>query len=367
MSGVEHDDPSSSDPPEGPRSYLYCGDEEWWVMNYPFLLSQGYKLRRRYEPNWVPSWWKPEDNTEEHEDELQTHWRTPALDAIRVSTGEKVVLKRVLTRGGKDDVELRIATRLSNPRLRSDPHNHTIPILEVIELPDERWSLLVMPYCRRFDDPPFHCPAEFVEAMQQYLEGLQFMHDHNICHLDISPKNMMMDETLVVPAGSHFMMPRTHSGFPKLFRSNNRCAVGPVNYYYIDFGLSLYFPNGQATALTSDGLRNFEMIPEMSGTKPYNPFKVDIFQLGLVMQKLIQTYAPLRHFAPVAAAMMAPNPQGRPAPRESLIHLKSIAAKMSSRAMDAPMWKKKHFFDHVTRRLLGGYFPNTPYLLGPAS
>ncbi|KAJ7933846.1 kinase-like domain-containing protein, partial [Mycena leptocephala] len=314
-----------------------------WVKNQPFILSQGYKLRARYNPNWVPSCeGKPLDDGE-YEDSIST----PALDATRVSTGEKVVLKRVPAGLGRDDAEFRIALLLSTEPLRSDPRNRTIPILGFFPVAGENWAILVMPYCRRFDDPPFHCPAEFIEAMQQYLEGLQFMHDHNICHLDIAPKNLMMDETRVVPAGSHFIMSRTYTGFTHLFRSNNRCAVGPVDYYYIDFGLSLYFPDGPATALTSGGLRNFGMIPELSGTEPYNPFKVDVFQLGLTMQTLInlcpRTYAPLKNFAPVAAAMMNHNPQDRPAPAESLAQLNSIAALMSSPRRTTPMWKKKHF------------------------
>lgn len=176
---------------------------------------------------------------------------------------------------------------------------------------------------------------------------------------DIAPKNLMRDETRVVSAGSHFIRSRTHTGSTHLFRSNNRCAVGPFDYYYIDFGLSLYFPDGPATALTSGGLRNFGMIPKLSGTEPFNPFKVDVSRLGLSMQTLInvcprvrlhlmysiyfpfQTYAPLKIFAPV---MMNHNPQDRPARAESLAQLNSIAALMSSRRRSAPMWKKKHFF-----------------------
>jgi hypothetical protein len=65
--------------------------------------------------------------------------------------------------------------------------------------------------------------------------------------------------------------------------------------------------------------------------------------------------------------MMNHNPQDRPAPAESLAQLNSIAALMSSPRRTTPMWKKKHFFDYLTQRLLGGYFPNTPYLWGAAS
>lgn len=31
-------------------------DEMFWVDYQPFLLSRGYKLRPRYQPDWVPSW-----------------------------------------------------------------------------------------------------------------------------------------------------------------------------------------------------------------------------------------------------------------------------------------------------------------------
>ncbi|KAF8154915.1 hypothetical protein B0H34DRAFT_543251 [Crassisporium funariophilum] len=30
--------------------------EEFWVGVYPFLLSKGYRLRPRYDPEWLPSW-----------------------------------------------------------------------------------------------------------------------------------------------------------------------------------------------------------------------------------------------------------------------------------------------------------------------
>lgn len=32
------------------------GVEERWVSFQPYLLSQGYSLRARYQPDWVPSW-----------------------------------------------------------------------------------------------------------------------------------------------------------------------------------------------------------------------------------------------------------------------------------------------------------------------
>jgi serine/threonine protein kinase len=104
---------------------------------------------------------------------------------------------------------------------------------------------------------------------------------------DIAPQNMVMDESRVIPKGSHFVNPRTHTGFYGFFSWNDRCSVGPVDYSYIDFGLSLYFPGGKDTARHLGTLRTFPTIPELSQIVPYNPFKVDIFQLGLTIHKII--------------------------------------------------------------------------------
>jgi hypothetical protein len=30
--------------------------EKFWVVQQPFLLAHGYRLRPRYDPAWVPSW-----------------------------------------------------------------------------------------------------------------------------------------------------------------------------------------------------------------------------------------------------------------------------------------------------------------------
>ncbi|KAF8206228.1 hypothetical protein K438DRAFT_1963311 [Mycena galopus ATCC 62051] len=163
--------------------------------------------------------------------------------------------------------ELRCIKYLSNI---SDPRNRTIPVLDIIPLPDDVHVLVVMPYGRRFNHPAFHCRSEFVEAMRQFLEGLQFMHNTTfaICY----------------------------------FAWKNRCSVGPIDYYYIDFGLSKYCPEGRDAALWTGTLRTFPTIPELSKTVPYNPFKADIFQLGLTMANAIKEYPHYVRFTPSQTA-----------------------------------------------------------------
>jgi len=89
------------------------------------------------------------------------------LDAIRVKDGARVVLKRVPVPGR----ELNIALSLSSTEMRSDPRNHTVPIVEIVNLPDDKDNvLLVMPHLRIFNTPPFHCRGEVVEALRQFLQ-----------------------------------------------------------------------------------------------------------------------------------------------------------------------------------------------------
>ncbi|KAJ6463457.1 kinase-like domain-containing protein [Mycena sanguinolenta] len=293
--------------------------ERFWVTMQPFLLAQGYQLRPRYHPDWTPSWNGGTVFFQRYDYEDSAANR--ALDATRVRDGKKVILKRV------------------DPSVRSDPRNRTIPLLDIIQAPDTSWSFLVMPYCRRFNYPPFHCRNEFVEAMTQFLEGLQFMHEHNIVHFDIAVQNMVMDESRVVPRGSHFSRPNTHTGLnTRIFFWNDRCTVSPVEYYYIDFGLSMYYPNGKETALNCGTLRTFPTIPELSLTVPYNPFMVDICQLGLTIEKLVNDYPDLEHFRVAANAMTAANPEDRPSPEQALAHLRSIAHAMAPSKLSAQIF-----------------------------
>ncbi|KAJ7205143.1 hypothetical protein C8J57DRAFT_1617230 [Mycena rebaudengoi] len=57
-----------------------------------------------------------------------------------------------------------------------------------------------------------------------------------------------------------------------------------ARYWYIDFGNSDLYPEGTEKARTLGLLRNCKEIQELSNTVPYNPFKVDVCQLGIVIR-----------------------------------------------------------------------------------
>ena len=94
-------------------------------------------------------------------------FREHLIDATRISDGKMVYIKRVKT----GDEESRIACMLRSGDLPNDPHNHSVPIIEVLQ--DERdpdISYMVMPFLRLMDQPSFYSVLEVLDFVDQMLE-----------------------------------------------------------------------------------------------------------------------------------------------------------------------------------------------------
>ncbi|KAG5338875.1 hypothetical protein C0989_005751 [Termitomyces sp. Mn162] len=293
--------------------------ERFWVENQPYILARGYQLRPRYRAEWVPSWKNhegPIQSLRMFEDAIVASGsHGHILDAVRISDGVKVVLKRLDTRSE----ELRVAHYLLSPQLAKDPRNHTVPILDVIPLPNSHSeALLVMPQLLHFAEIPFVRFGEVVEAVQQFLQGLDFMHENRIAHRDACYMNLMMDPSKVVPRGFHQMKPWSHDGVNTQFESFERWSVSPVQYYFIDFGLSGYYPKGVEYETATGLCGQDRTVPELLVDKPYDAFKLDIYQLGNVIVEIIKKYTGLELLLPLARAMTSTNPNDRPSPTQAL-------------------------------------------------
>jgi hypothetical protein len=67
--------------------------------------------------------------------------------------------------------EVEIAQLFSANSLASDPRNHCIQILEVLQDPeDEDLAVMVMPFLRPYDNPRFETFGEAVECFRQLFE-----------------------------------------------------------------------------------------------------------------------------------------------------------------------------------------------------
>lgn len=101
----------------------------------------------------------------------------------------------------ENGLENEIAVYFSTEPLASHPHNHCVPIYEVLQIPDsdlDNEVIIVMPLLRPFDEPRFKSVGEAAEFLRQIFEvtevtiptycllkmfqGLHFMHQCNVAH-----------------------------------------------------------------------------------------------------------------------------------------------------------------------------------------
>ena len=96
------------------------------------------------------------------------------MDATRIPDGKLVMLKMLPK--GEGPYELEINKLFSTEPLSSNLRNHCVPLLDVIELPNDR-PIIVHPLLRPFYDPSLQTYGEFVTFFAQICE-VSFMYSH---------------------------------------------------------------------------------------------------------------------------------------------------------------------------------------------
>ncbi|KIM39266.1 hypothetical protein M413DRAFT_196498 [Hebeloma cylindrosporum] len=312
--------------------------EKFWVSIQPLLLSRGYELRSRYHPGWTPSWLQPGGKPVfSCDDSLRTGFKM--IDATRIDDNLKVVIRQVPT---KTD-ELPILLLLSSPTLKADPRNCTVPLLDVIILPgNDDTALIVMPMLRDFGNLTFRRVGEVVEMFEQVVHFLAFLHEQNISHMDFCWFNIMMDGSRVVPKGWHFFNQFSHDGVSiGEFEWVDRWSARPVKYYLIDFELSQRRKSKDHPRLLVGSWGQDRSVPEMSFTTPSDPFKVDVYQLGNVIKKLMTNYIGLDILKPLVDAMTNPDPFERLTAEESSKQFSIFRKKCTTRVMKQRIWRNE--------------------------
>ncbi|QRV72161.1 Tyrosine kinase specific for activated [Ceratobasidium sp. AG-Ba] len=128
---------------------------------------------------------------------------------------------------------------------------------------------------------------------------------------DIASPNIMMDAQPLFTEPFHPYHPfKALDGrttlYPRYARSQK-----PVRYYYIDFGYSKRFKEGEGRMVSGWNAR--EQAPEQVDGDPYDPFKADIYQLGAILRRdLIPSNASLSFLLPIARQMTEEQPCKRP-------------------------------------------------------
>ncbi|THH20215.1 hypothetical protein EUX98_g8621 [Antrodiella citrinella] len=317
--------------------------ERVWRDRYFFLKECGYTLRPRYHPEWKPSWLGTGLPADIFEDCIMS-LNSKVLDAVRTKDSYRVFIKVV-----DRPEEIQIARMLSAKSLSSSPNNHCVPVLDVLTDPVEpSQNLLVMPYLRPFYDPPFEVVEEVLDFIKQTLEGLAFVHSQRVAHRDCSTMNIMMDGRPLYPDDHHPQQRHLTPDTSRYARHLSRLDH-PVKYYYIDWGMSSHFDEGDSpNVLGAQGAD--QDAPELSNVCPYNAFMLDIFILGHLYEvNFLQVYHGLDFLQPLVIAMMREQPERRPTAEAALRTFNDIRQKLTNTHLP---WRLRKRAESGTERVV---------------
>lgn len=265
--------------------------EKWWVGHQPWLESRGYMLRPRYRPGWTPSWHssKGDPTVKWNAEDSRPLSYAFLLDAKRTSDGITVMLKRVDKLRNPTEVDM--TTMLSSPPYSSDPRNHCVPVLEVLQDPDDsKYQLLVLPLLREYCAPRFDTVGEVIDCLRQIIQCLQFLHENQIVHRDFHPLNIMMDASPLYNIPFHAIHQDMRYDYKGSAKASYTRTEKPVKYYLIDFGLSIRYESVDPPPEEAPILGGDSTVPEFLGNDPsqrygglsqlYNPFPTDVYCVG---------------------------------------------------------------------------------------
>ncbi|CAK5265989.1 unnamed protein product [Mycena citricolor] len=160
-----------------------------------------------------------------------------------------------------------------------------IPVLEII--PFRGHWLVVMPRWGEIIMSPFPTVAgPVLDLIEDLLEGLTFLHGHNIVHRDHSYKNILVNHIPVVGHQSVREVPPT--------RQTLRNA-GALQHAIFDFDVALIFPDRPSARLPHDEfwLGTPKLTGEtMQGEYDYDPFAADVSILGGNLCRDLQYHTP---------------------------------------------------------------------------
>ena len=105
----------------------------------------------------------------------------------------------------------------------------------------------------------------------------------SLSHRDCSPKNIPFDATHMYPLGFHPVHEAFLDDVTTVAPVIPRLEAG-VKYYFVDYGISSYFPPGSQRELVFGIAGRDQDVPELSNRVPYDPFKVDIFTIGNILR-----------------------------------------------------------------------------------
>ncbi|KZS87782.1 hypothetical protein SISNIDRAFT_419173, partial [Sistotremastrum niveocremeum HHB9708] len=191
------------------------------------------------------------------------------------------VLIRLIRKGEQGEEHLKVLRALCQGERAFHATNHCVPVLQELELGDMTFA--VHPYLGgQVDYPWFYDLSEVLDFIIQALEGIAYLHENLVAHLDIDIDNFLFN----------------YAGQAR-YIEKFRCYF-PVRYYLGDMELSVMFsPDSDPASrkivghpLTRIGVDpakyGRELVPEMSNDEPYCPFRADMWQFGNMLGHMFE-------------------------------------------------------------------------------
>ncbi|KAM5531210.1 hypothetical protein V8D89_015128 [Ganoderma adspersum] len=310
------DDPDSDDESSSCRSSI---DEEAantrvspnWCSYRCIIASRGFRLDTCKDvKEWYHQYWETQASEGrtvskdlpgylracrgQDEDELCRDAGLPdcLFRGTQCSTGVKVVIKAVHLNSREYDV----IRQLSCPVLRNHPMNHCIPVLDLVEVPKDELAFIVM---EEWPAPLTTAVptslGEYLNFLRHCIEHTAFMHMHHIAHLDISSRNIVTDI----------------------------CG----RYACIDYECSMRFDSIAEPRIRY--ARIAERPPEMERGEPSDPYKIDVFGLGVMMLRTMKlTGYNVPELYPLIKSMICHKFEQRPSAQQVLFTFNTTISQM---------------------------------------
>ncbi|KAL1719061.1 kinase-like domain-containing protein [Schizophyllum commune] len=248
--------------------------------------------------------------------------------AVRTSGGQDAVLRVVAIRDeGRE--QLRIWRKLATAPHALISENHALPFLQELDL--EHVTFAVFPYVAQPMDRIYggwakNSVGDILDAVMQALEGLAYIHALGIAHRDAFKYNFLMQfypESLLTRA----------------------IPVSRPRVYLIDFETAIEFPADCPPSerlcvglpcinSISDADRYMPpRIPEMDTGEPYDPFKLDVWQLATSLLDFDTTLPAVEE---VFAYMRSDDPADRLTAQEALTRLRKALEDMPPKSLLIP-------------------------------
>ncbi|KAM5532920.1 hypothetical protein V8D89_013386 [Ganoderma adspersum] len=240
---------------------------------------------------------------------LAYEYKNALTRAARASDRRDVIF-RVLAVGeeGREHVELLKAFTTGPYGLISS--NHILPLLDLIELEDITFAVYpkVGGSCSElYNAWAKSSVGDILDMIAQCLEALVFLHACRVAHRDAFKDNFVIQWV------------------PESLRIDYDAPSSSPRVYMIDFELAIRFPMdsseeerlciGRPSGGSIPGSSGRPMPPEVLSGKPYDPFKLDVWQLGKSISDFKST---IPEIDKVLASMVDPDPTTRPTAYEAM-------------------------------------------------